>query len=113
MGLGKTLQTLSLIQYLKENDPKTGTGRLQRPFLVVCPLSVLSSWMAETKKWTPGLKAIRFHGPAHERDRLKKIVVGELDIYGNLTAQAKQKMKYRRTAAGKEDISLDTVSEDQ
>jgi SWI/SNF-related matrix-associated actin-dependent regulator of chromatin subfamily A member 5 len=113
MGLGKTLQTLSLIQYLKEHDPKAGSGRLQRPFLVVCPLSVLSSWMAESKKWTPGLKAIRFHGPKHERDRLKKIVVGELDIYGNLTAQAKAKIKSRRTAAGKTVISLDTDSEDE
>jgi len=113
MGLGKTLQTLSLIQYLKEHDPKTGTGRLQRPFLVVCPLSVLSSWMAETKKWTPGLKAIRFHGPAHERQRLKKIVVGEMDIYGNMTAQAKSKLKSRRNAAGKDVISLDTDSEDE
>lgn len=113
MGLGKTLQTLSLIQYLKENDPKTGTGRLQRPFLVVCPLSVLSSWMAEAKKWTPGLKAIRFHGPIHERNRLKKIVVGEMDIYGHLTAQAKSKLKSRRTAAGKMVISLDSDSDDE
>lgn len=113
MGLGKTLQTLSLVQYLKENDPKTGTGRLQRPFLVVCPLSVLSSWMAESKKWTPGLKTIRFHGPVQERQRLKKIVVGEIDMYGNLTAQAKQKMRSRKTAGGKNIISLDTDSEDE
>ncbi|CZR64496.1 uncharacterized protein PAC_14394 [Phialocephala subalpina] len=113
MGLGKTLQTLSLIQHLKENDPKAGTGRLQRPFLVVCPLSVLSSWMAEAKKWTPGLKAIRFHGPIAERQRLKKIVVGEIDHYGNLTAQAKSKLKSRRNAAGKDVISLDTDSEDE
>lgn len=113
MGLGKTLQTLSLIQYLKENDPKAGTGRLQRPFLIVCPLSVLSSWMAETKKWTPGLKAIRFHGPIAERQRLKKIVVGEMDHYGNMTAQAKSKLKSRRNAAGKTVISLDTDSEEE
>ncbi|KAK6586746.1 hypothetical protein PZA11_000036 [Diplocarpon coronariae] len=110
MGLGKTLQTISLVQYLKENDPRRGTGRLQRPFLVVCPLSVLSSWMSEVKKWAPGLKAIRFHGPAPERQRLKKIVVGEIDMYGNLTAQAKQKMKSRRNA--EKVISLDTDSED-
>ncbi|KAK2627673.1 hypothetical protein QTJ16_002319 [Diplocarpon rosae] len=111
MGLGKTLQTISLVQFLKENDPKRGTGRLQRPFLVVCPLSVLSSWMSEVKKWAPGLKAIRFHGPAPERQRLKKIVVGEIDMYGNLTAQAKQKMKSRRNVD--KVISLDTDSEDK
>ncbi|KAL5330229.1 hypothetical protein ACEPPN_003754 [Leptodophora sp. 'Broadleaf-Isolate-01'] len=111
MGLGKTLQTISLIQHLKENDPKAGTGRLQRPFLVVCPLSVLSSWMSEVKKWAPGLKAIRFHGPMAERQRLKKIVVGEIDMYGNLTAQAKQKMKSRKNFG--KIISLDTDSEDE
>lgn len=111
MGLGKTLQTISLIQYLKENDPKAGTGRLQRPFLVVCPLSVLSSWMSEVKKWAPGLKAIRFHGPVGERQRLKKIVVGEIDMYGKLTAQAKQKMKGRKNVG--KIISLDTDSEDE
>lgn len=112
MGLGKTLQTLSLVQYLKENDPKTGTGRTQRPFLIVCPLSVLSSWMAEAKKWTPGLKTIRFHGPIHERNRLKKIVVGETDMFGNLTAQAKAKLK-SRGRGGNNVINLDTDSEDE
>ncbi|PQE10169.1 ISWI chromatin-remodeling complex ATPase ISW2 protein [Rutstroemia sp. NJR-2017a WRK4] len=113
MGLGKTLQTLSLIQHLKENDPKTGTGRLQRPFLIVCPLSVLSSWMTEAEKWTPGLKAIRFHGPIKERTRLKQIVVGEIDMYGNLTAQAKAKRRGRRKTTKKEAILLDTDSEDE
>jgi SWI/SNF-related matrix-associated actin-dependent regulator of chromatin subfamily A member 5 len=113
MGLGKTLQTLSLIQHLKENDPKTGTGRLQRPFLIVCPLSVLSSWMTEAKKWTPGLKAIRFHGPIKERTRLKQIVVGEIDMQGNMTAQAKAKRRGRRKTTRKETILLDTDSEDE
>jgi SWI/SNF-related matrix-associated actin-dependent regulator of chromatin subfamily A member 5 len=113
MGLGKTLQTLSLIQYLKENDPKAGTGRLQRPFLVVCPLSVLSSWMAEAKKWTPGLKVVRFHGPINERNKLKRIVVGEIDMYGNLTAQAKAKFKSRRNGAANKGMMLDSDSDDE
>lgn len=113
MGLGKTLQTLSLIQYLKENDPKTGTGKLQRPFLVICPLSVLSSWISEARKWTPELKVIRFHGPARERTRLKKIVAGELDMRGNLTAQAKSNLSSRRVAAGKRVINLDPDSDDE
>ena len=109
MGLGKTLQTLSLIQYLKENEPKTG-GQL-RPFLVVCPLSVLSSWMAEARKWAPGLKVLRFHGPVKERGRLKKIAVGEIDTFGNLTVKQKAKLKARRTDTRKQIISLDSDSE--
>jgi SWI/SNF-related matrix-associated actin-dependent regulator of chromatin subfamily A member 5 len=77
MGLGKTLQTLSLFSYLTTYEP-TPPGH-QRPFLVVCPLSVLSSWMAECKRWTPHLRALRFHGPTTERARLKKVAeTGEL-----------------------------------
>lgn len=68
MGLGKTLQTLSLFQWLNENEPTDGETR---PYLIVCPLSVLSSWIGEAKKWVPGFKVVRFHGPKTERDRFK------------------------------------------
>lgn len=68
MGLGKTLQTISLFQWLKENEPRHGENQ---PFLVVCPLSVLSSWMSECKRWAPNLNVVRFHGPKVERDRIK------------------------------------------
>ncbi|KAI9644910.1 hypothetical protein NHQ30_006944 [Ciborinia camelliae] len=108
MGLGKTLQTLSLIQYLKENYPTTGKGRLQRPFLIVCPLSVLGSWMTETEKWTD-LRVVRFHGGREERGRLKHIIAGGADKLGNLSPQAAKKRKYKvnRDSLGSEVSSLD------
>jgi len=81
MGLGKTLQTLSLFSYLTEHHPSTPGHH--RPFLVVCPLSVLSSWMNECKRWTPHLRAMRFHGPVTEKQRMKKLAeLGELDDDG-------------------------------
>lgn len=55
MGLGKTLQTLSLICHLKEKWGQSG------PSLVVCPLSVLYSWCQEVEKWAPSLKYLRLH----------------------------------------------------
>lgn len=110
MGLGKTLQTLSLVQYLKENRKDNPSKGELRPCLVVCPLSVLSSWMAEARRWTPGLKVLRFHGPMHERDRLKKVATGDEDMYGNRTKYACQKMNNRRVAAGKPAVNLDTDS---
>ncbi|KAH9924947.1 P-loop containing nucleoside triphosphate hydrolase protein [Amylocystis lapponica] len=66
MGLGKTLQTLSLFAYIKEN----ATSR-QDPHLIICPLSVLSSWATEAARWLPSFRTLRFHGPHSERDRLK------------------------------------------
>jgi len=77
MGLGKTLQTLSLFQYLKEKDLKSGVPAGEaRPFLVVCPLSVLSNWVAEARKFTPSLKVLRFHGPTSERAQMKNLALG-------------------------------------
>jgi SWI/SNF-related matrix-associated actin-dependent regulator of chromatin subfamily A member 5 len=53
MGLGKTLQTLSLFQYLEEQDRELGVvSEESRPYLVICPLSVLNSWVNEAQKVT-------------------------------------------------------------
>lgn len=89
MGLGKTLQTLALFQYLKESEPTA--SRENRPFLVICPLSVLSSWATEAAKWTTGFKVIRFHGPKAERERLKQETMGFIDRYGAKTTKSRGK----------------------
>lgn len=112
MGLGKTLQTLSLVQYLKEQDSSAKSGNREiRPFLVVCPLSVLSSWMAEARRWTPNLKVLGFHGPMQERDRLKRIADGQEDYYGNKLGRPVKKTKMN--GLGKPVISLVSDSEDE
>jgi superfamily II DNA or RNA helicase len=48
MGLGKTLQVLTLVQHVAEQGPKP-------PFLVIAPTSVVSNWVAEAARFTPGL----------------------------------------------------------
>ena len=110
MGLGKTLQMLSLFQYLKEH--RSTSSEELRPCLVVCPLSVLSSWMAESRRWTPGLKVLRFHGSVRELDRLKKIALGIVDLYGNETRGSRKKKNERRTATGKPIVDLDSDVDD-
>ncbi|KAL8712991.1 MAG: hypothetical protein Q9220_002851 [cf. Caloplaca sp. 1 TL-2023] len=110
MGLGKTLQMLSLIQYLKENGPQVNTIE-NRPSLVICPLSVLSSWTSEAKRWTPALSVLRFHGAVHERDRLKRIATGEIDMHGRETMRYKAARNVRRNKLGKAVVDLDTEHE--
>ncbi|EPS43348.1 hypothetical protein H072_2644 [Dactylellina haptotyla CBS 200.50] len=74
MGLGKTLQTLSLFSYIADqNEREIDKNHPHRPFLVVCPLSVLTSWVNEAKKFVPHLRAMRLHGPIKERTRLKRL----------------------------------------
>ncbi|TFD72431.1 DEAD/DEAH box helicase [Cryobacterium fucosi] len=51
MGLGKTLQTLALLAHATA-QPRTPD---RRPFLVVAPTSVVSNWLSEAARFTPGL----------------------------------------------------------
>lgn len=51
MGLGKTLQTISFLAFLREKG-------IKGPFLVVGPVSVLSSWVDEIARWAPSMPAV-------------------------------------------------------
>ena len=76
MGLGKTLQTISFIAYLKEFKQYSG------PSLVICPLSVITSWTAEITKWAPDLKYLRIHAPTPEtREEQMRSLTVRLNYY--------------------------------
>lgn len=57
MGLGKTMQLLGHVCLEKENR------RMRKPFLVICPTSVLPNWISEAGKFAPELKVLEFYGP--------------------------------------------------
>jgi SNF2 family DNA or RNA helicase len=52
MGLGKTLQTISLLGFMKHYKNVNG------PHVVLVPKSTLANWMNEFKKWCPTLRAV-------------------------------------------------------
>ena len=56
MGLGKTLQTLAHILVEKQ------AGRLDRPALVIAPVSLMGNWRREANRFTPDLKVLVLHG---------------------------------------------------
>ncbi|KAI5475975.1 hypothetical protein MNV49_000534 [Pseudohyphozyma bogoriensis] len=93
MGLGKTLQTLSLFAYIHETHGTKG------PHLIICPLSVLSSWMTEIARWLPSFTSIRFHGSvAAERKRLQSLKVPDIVV----ATYESHKIKNHETNAAKE-----------
>ena len=61
MGLGKTIQTISLLAYLMEVKDNKG------PFLVVVPLSTLSNWVNEFAKWSPSANVVTYKGNPQQR----------------------------------------------
>ncbi|KAF8780320.1 hypothetical protein HU200_001420 [Digitaria exilis] len=63
MGLGKTLQAISLLSHLKIQRIASG------PFLVLCPLSVTDGWISEFSKFCPSLRVLQYVGDkVHRRD---------------------------------------------
>ncbi|MDO9404528.1 MAG: DEAD/DEAH box helicase [Polaromonas sp.] len=71
MGLGKTLQTLAHIQAEKE------AGRLDRPVLILAPVSLMGNWRREASRFTPSLRVGVLHG--HKRHRVAARL-GERDM---------------------------------
>jgi len=69
MGLGKTLQTISLLAYLHENCGFLGSH------LIIVPKSVAGNWIKEIKKLCPSIKSIRMMG---NKDDRKHITTEEL-----------------------------------
>ncbi len=59
MGLGKTLQALAIIS----TERVAGTP----PSLVICPKTLISTWVAESKRFTPDLRVVAVEGNARER----------------------------------------------
>ncbi|KAJ4957279.1 hypothetical protein NE237_014062 [Protea cynaroides] len=66
MGLGKTLQAIAFLSYLKVCQLSTG------PFLVLCPLSVTDGWVSEIANFCPKLRVLRYIGEKETRRNLRK-----------------------------------------
>mmetsp|Transcript_23315 Transcript_23315/g.44503 ORF Transcript_23315/g.44503 Transcript_23315/m.44503 type:complete len:1563 (+) Transcript_23315:317-5005(+) len=76
MGLGKTCQTISFLSALKYELKVSG------PHLVVVPLSVLNSWIAEFKRWSPTIRVVRLHSSdMNERERLRKTLLNDVHSF--------------------------------
>ncbi|KAL9234807.1 hypothetical protein vseg_009633 [Gypsophila vaccaria] len=62
MGLGKTVQSVSMLGFLQNAQQIYG------PFLVVVPLSTLSNWAKEFRKWLPNMNVIVYVGTRGSRE---------------------------------------------
>ncbi|NXC07479.1 SMCA1 protein, partial [Orthonyx spaldingii] len=75
-GLGKTLQTIALLGYLKHYRNIPG------PHMVLVPKSTLHNWMNEFKRWVPSLRAVCLIGDKDARVTFIRDVMmpGEWDV---------------------------------
>ena len=71
MGLGKTVQTIAHIAL------EIASGRLQKPVLIVAPVSALGNWKQELTRFAPSLSVFVWHGAQRRKStaRLKDMQV--------------------------------------
>ncbi|XP_055986112.1 DNA excision repair protein ERCC-6-like [Sorex fumeus] len=63
MGLGKTVQIIAFLSGMFD-------ASLVNHVLLIIPTSLISTWIKEFVKWTPGMRVKTFHGPSKdERSR--------------------------------------------
>lgn len=75
MGLGKTLQTISLLGYLQHMRGIPG------PHIVIAPKSTLANWVKEVRRWVPSLSVIKLLGSKEQRaEQKEKIAEGKFNI---------------------------------
>ena len=65
MGLGKTIQTISFLNYLFHEH------QLYGPFLLVVPLSTLTSWQREIQTWASQMNAVVYLGDINSRNMIR------------------------------------------
>ncbi|KAH3675073.1 hypothetical protein WICMUC_002905 [Wickerhamomyces mucosus] len=53
MGLGKTLQTITLLWTLVRQSPKGFQTPVVNKVLIACPVTLITNWKKELKKWLP------------------------------------------------------------
>ncbi|KAG7523444.1 chromodomain-helicase-DNA-binding protein 2 isoform X1 [Solea senegalensis] len=65
MGLGKTIQTISFLSYVFHQH------QLYGPFLLVVPLSTLTSWQREFDIWAPDMNVVVYLGDVMSRKTIR------------------------------------------
>lgn len=74
MGLGKTIQTISFLSYLFHQH------QLYGPFLLVVPLSTLTSWQREFSTWAPDMNVVVYLGDVLSRKMVQMHLNVKMDL---------------------------------
>lgn len=72
MGLGKTIQSISIIALIESF--KTKQEKLNRfsHHIIIVPKVTLGKWKSEIMQWVPSLRLFQFYGSHEEREGQKK-----------------------------------------
>jgi non-specific serine/threonine protein kinase len=80
MGMGKTIQVLSLLLVLKQESPRERSAprTASGSSILVAPASLLANWAAEVERFAPSLKVLIAHPSSVGTSDLKAMTQGTL-----------------------------------
>ncbi|MEY8751640.1 DEAD/DEAH box helicase [Alkalicoccobacillus gibsonii] len=79
MGLGKSIQTLVYMLYVKEAQKQAKTDHSE-PFLLICPTSLLYNWAHEAQQFAPSLRVFIHHGQTRITQLLESEELEQWDL---------------------------------
>ena len=76
MGLGKTIQAIAFLAFLKEHKKISG------PHLVVAPNTTLTNWVNEFHKWFPSCRVVKLYARKELREVTfdNELIDGQFDV---------------------------------
>ena len=76
MGLGKTIEVIALLGFLREYK------NINSNFLIVVPKSTIPNWMKEFKKWLPEARVVNLIAKKEFREDILRdqLVQGKFDV---------------------------------
>ena len=72
------IQTVGFISHLWKKS-------IFGPFIVIAPLSTLTNWESEFKKWAPSVPVLLYHGSKQERQKMRSSKMPKSKCLHNLT----------------------------
>ena len=69
MGLGKTIQVISLILKLKEDK------KIKGQILIVCPTTLVGNWAKEFDTFAKSIKTLIYHGADRAFDNSADVII--------------------------------------
>lgn len=65
-GLGKTIQCICFLSFLYHEQNIPG------PYMVIVPLSTITAWLREFKKWAPDMYVVSYIGDGKSRETIRQ-----------------------------------------
>jgi len=93
MGLGKTIQIIAYVAWMRDRPVQDG------PVLIVVPLSTLRNWVNEFHRFAPSVPVVEYHGNPEERAELRRKHIPGLPRFAASVPKAKGSSQRRGLAS--------------